>query len=135
MALFEKGHSGNPAGRPVGIRDRRVALRAALEGRANDLLDKAVERALEGDSAVLLALLSKLIPNLKSESGSVETLIQGSMPSEQAKNLVSATMSGELSPSVALDLMGVLAGSLRIQETEEIFQRLERLEAMTLGNL
>lgn len=135
MALFEKGHSGNPAGRPVGIRDRRVALRAALEGRANDLLDKAVERALEGDSAVLLALLSKLIPNLKSESRSVETLIQGSMPSEQAKNLVSAAMSGEISPSVALDLMGVLAGSLRIQETEEIFRRLERLEAMTLGNL
>lgn len=135
MALFEKGHSGNPAGRPVGIRDRRVALRAALEGRANDLLDKAVERALEGDSAVLLALLSKLIPNLKSESRSVETVIQGSMPSEQAKNLVSAAMSGEISPSVALDLMGVLAGSLRIQETEEIFRRLERLEAMTLGNL
>jgi len=67
MAQFQKGESGNPLGRPRGVQDRRTALRRALEGRADELLAKAVEEALKGNSGVLIALLSRLIPNLKPE--------------------------------------------------------------------
>ena len=51
--MFEKGKSGNPAGRPKGIQDKRVEMRALLEPYAPSLIEKAVQLALEGDTTAL----------------------------------------------------------------------------------
>ena len=42
MARFKKGQSGNRAGRPKGIKDRRVKYRELLEPHAQALVKKAV---------------------------------------------------------------------------------------------
>ena len=47
---FVKGQSGNPAGRPPGISDRRSVVKELLLPEAPKLVAKAVELALEGDS-------------------------------------------------------------------------------------
>jgi hypothetical protein len=129
MAQFQKGVSGNPAGRPVGVKDRRTALREALECRGEELLSKAVERALEGDTAVLITLLSKIIPRLKPESLVIESQIVGSNPVEQATALVASTLSGNISPSVAAELMQSLANAVKIEEAGELRARIEALES------
>ena len=51
---FEKGRSGNPAGRPRGNRNRStLAAQLLLQGEAEALTRKAVELALSGDPTAL----------------------------------------------------------------------------------
>ena len=134
MAQFQKGESGNPAGRPRGVQDRRVALRRALEERAEELLAKAVEEALKGNTAVLVALLSRLILNAKSESTFLENTNPDGTPSEQAAQIVSSALAGQISPSTASELLGSLVSALRIKEADELEVRIDRLERIIDAN-
>lgn len=126
---FQPGQSGNPLGRPKGIRDRRMALREALEGRGEELLEKAIERATAGDTAVLIALLARLVPKAKPESDLIELSPQSESPSTQAMQLVSAALSGEIAPSTAAELVQAITNAVKVREADELQERLERLEA------
>lgn len=128
MAQFQKGESGNPLGRPRGIQDRRATLRAALEGRADELLATAVEKALSGDTAVLIALLSKLIPRVKPESLPLAIPIEGVTPTEKTSVILDSVFSGALAPSLALELLCGLESGERIREADDIRIRVEMLE-------
>ena len=51
---FRKGQSGNPSGRPRGARNKTtLAVEALLDGEAEVLTRKAIERAKDGDSVAL----------------------------------------------------------------------------------
>lgn len=130
---FAKGTSGNPLGRPIGVRDRRTALRDALEGRGEELLDKAVQRALEGDSAILSALLSKLIPRLKPESPSLGWSVASGRASAQAKAIVDAALNGEISPTTASEMLQAIAHAIQIDVHDQFLDRIERLEKKILA--
>jgi len=134
MALFQKGQSGNPSGRPVGIKDRRTALRDMLEGRAEELVEKAVERALSGDTAILLALLSKLVPKLKPESSFITNWVEVGSLTEHAEHLVSKALSGAISPTVAAELLQALACTARVRDSDELMERVRRLEGQLGAN-
>jgi Family of unknown function (DUF5681) len=59
---FKAGRSGNPEGRPRGSRNKAtMAVEALLDGEANAIARKAVERALEGDMAALRLCLERAI--------------------------------------------------------------------------
>jgi hypothetical protein len=128
MALFQKGQSGNPSGRPVGIKDRRTALRDMLEGRAEELVEKAVERALSGDTAILLALLSKLVPKLKPESSAITNSAEAGSLTERAEHLISQALSGGISPTAAAELLQALACAVKVRDSDELIERVRRLE-------
>ena len=54
---FKPGQSGNPAGKPKGARNKAtLAIEALLDGEAEALTRKAIERALEGDGVALKTL-------------------------------------------------------------------------------
>ena len=99
-----------------------------MEGRADELLAKAVEKALEGDTAVLIMLLSKLIPTVKSETSLVKNYLVGCTPTEHATAIVNSVFSGEMAPSVAVELLNSLAYSMKVKESDELRIRLETLE-------
>jgi Family of unknown function (DUF5681) len=59
---FVKGQSGNPAGRPKGLKNRKTLVAELfLEGEADKLARKAVELALDGNEAALRLCLDRLI--------------------------------------------------------------------------
>ena len=125
---FKPGQSGNPAGRPKGIIDKRWALRKRLEDASETLVDEAIRRAIEGDSGLMRALLRKLIPTAKPESASVEFDLPEARLSEQAEAVLRAMSSGTMSPTVGSDLLQSLAQAARIKETDELEERISRLE-------
>jgi mannose-6-phosphate isomerase-like protein (cupin superfamily) len=63
---FAPGHSGNPAGRPKGSRNRASLLDAMLrEGEAEVLVRRYIERALGGDMVAIRVLFRALVPAAK----------------------------------------------------------------------
>lgn len=59
---FEKGVSGNPAGKPKGTRNRATMLaELLLDGKAEALIEKAIELALDGDRGALRLCLDRLV--------------------------------------------------------------------------
>jgi len=59
--LFKKGQSGNPNGRPKGIRNKAtMAAQELLDGEAEALTRKAIEKAMEGDMTALKLCLERI---------------------------------------------------------------------------
>ncbi|MBN2457295.1 MAG: hypothetical protein JXB29_12295 [Sedimentisphaerales bacterium] len=74
---FAIGNPGNPKGRPKKpeIDALRVALKKAAEKYDKTLLDHAIERAYT-DNNVLIAILRKLLPDLRSVEQNINTEVE-----------------------------------------------------------
>jgi Family of unknown function (DUF5681) len=129
---FQKGQSGNPAGRPLGARNRAtVAAEALLEGEAERLTREAIERALDsGDSALLRFCLSRILPPARSRRITLE-LFEGSHAEAVAASVaatVDAVATGLISPLEASGVAALLEVKRRTIETLDLEQRLAHLE-------
>src|SRR5262249_57359327 len=70
---FQKGQSGNPAGRPRGIVNRATALaQNLLSERAEGIARKVIELAEEGDMAAIRVCMERLVPPIKHQPVAVE---------------------------------------------------------------
>jgi len=127
---FKKGKSGNANGRPKGIQDRRTALRALLEPHSEELVQKAVEMAKEGDMGALRLCLERLIPPIKSKDDPV--IVKGLKGDaslvKQGQVIVSAMAAGDITPAEASTLIQAISQQARIIEIEELEKRLAKLE-------
>ncbi len=125
---FKKGESGNPDGRPLGSKDKRTELRALLQPHAEDLVNKVVEKALEGDTTALRLCLDRLIPPYR--AGNVSVVlddIEGTL-TEKGEKIIGAMGSGDITPSDASSMLQALAAQCRVQEIDEMDKRLRALE-------
>jgi len=125
---FKQGQSGNPAGRPKGIVDKRWALRNRLENASETLVDEAIKRAIDGDSGLMRALLGRLVAPAKAETlPATFTLPEGSL-SDQATAVMQAVSSGMIAPSTGGELLAALGQVAKIREADELLRRVESLE-------
>jgi hypothetical protein len=125
---FQKGQSGNPRGRPKGIQDRRVALRAMLDPHKDALVEKAVELALGGDTQALKLCLERLIPPIKSTELPVQAPIQGDTLADQARAVLGLAGTGEHSLRDVTGLMQAVATMARVIDVDELERRITALE-------
>ena len=65
MAKFVKGCSGNPAGRPVGSKNKCTQFRELLEDDLPALVSVLRDKALEGDMNAMRLLLERLVPKVQ----------------------------------------------------------------------
>ena len=119
---FERGQSGNPNGRPKGARNIVTrALEALFEGQAEALGAKAVEKALEGDSTMLRALLNTLVPprerTVEFELPKIESAADALKASSA---VIAACAAGELSPHEATEIMALISTHVRTIEVAEL---------------
>src|SRR5690349_20296166 len=117
---FEKGQSGNLAGRPPGARNRAtIAAEVLLEGEAEALTRKAIELALEGDTTALKLCLERIVPQRRSRSVAFDL-----PPIERVEDLAGAigailqdVARGRLLLDEGATLVGMMESKRRAMET------------------
>ena len=125
--MFSKGKSGNPSGRPKGISDKRTVLRELLTPHAPDLVAKAAELAMQGDTTALRMCIDRLIPPLKAQATQTQLDTSGTL-SERGEAILKAITAGELDPATGNSLIGALATQAKLLEITAIEERLTALE-------
>ena len=128
---FKKGQSGNPDGRPKGARNRAtVAVEELLDGEAEALTRKAVEKALDGDMMALRLCLERICPPRK-DRPVVFKLPNTGTPAGLVKGMaaiVGAVAKGDLTPGEGQALAALIEGQRKAIETESLEDRVAALE-------
>jgi len=131
---FEKGESGNPAGRPRGSRNRATLLmESLLADDAEAIGRKAIEMAKQGDMAAVRLCMDRLAPARKGEPVAFE-LPPLDKPADSvaaAAEIVAGVAAGKLTPSEGADLAKVVDVYVRAIATNAFDERLTKLEATT----
>jgi hypothetical protein len=126
---------GNP-GRPKGARHKTtIAVEALLEGEAEKLARKAIEKALEGDTTALRLCLDRIAPPRKDRTIAF-TLPEVATPADvlrAAGALLAGVAAGELAPSEAGGLSKLLDGYRSALTTVDLEARISRLEDLQKG--
>src|SRR5262245_43093022 len=127
---FKAGRSGNPEGRPRGSRNKAtMAVEALLDGEANAIARKAVEKALEGDMAALRLCLERLLPPRRDRPIAFDLpIISVSDALNASSAVLTACAAGTLSPGEAAEVMGLISTHVRRLEMTDIEARLTALE-------
>ena len=129
---FKPGQSGNPKGKPKGARHKAtLAALELLDGEAESLTRKAVELALEGDTTALRLCLERIAPPRK------DAPVSFALPEMKTvadaltaiNHIVQAVAKGELTPGEATSLAGLIEAFRKVVETNDLEQRITRLEA------
>lgn len=128
---FKPGQSGNPNGRPQGSRNKAtLAMESLLEADADAITRKCIEKAKEGDMAAIRLCMDRLYPPRKDSPVTFEL-----PPMKSAADAVQvmgavlvALASGEVTPSEAQAVAGIVETFRRTIETSEIEARIAELE-------
>lgn len=133
---FKPGQSGNPDGRPKGSRNKTtLAVEELLDGEAEALTRKAIEKAKGGDTVALRLCLDRICPARRDRH------IEFELPKmEAAKDaataaaaIVGAVARGEITPNEAGELgrlVEAFAKTLQVSDHEARLEALERQSGM-----
>ena len=128
---FVKGQSGNPNGRPEGSRNRATILAQALfDGQAEELIQKCIQMALDGDSTAMRLCIERLVPPRKDRPVNLD-LPQMECVEDTIKAMAvisSGVADGELTPSEGQVLSGMVENYRKAIETTELEERISNLE-------
>jgi hypothetical protein len=134
MAKFKKGKSGNPRGKPKGAKNKNtLAAEELLDGDAQAITRKAIEKAKDGDIAAIRLCLERILPAVKSRPISIELpkveTISDVVVAQGA--VIAAMANGELRPDDAAAVMTMFAAIRTSLEVGEIEKRIQELEKVT----
>ena len=128
---FRPGASGNPRGRPKGARNRAtVTAEALLDGEAEAISRKLIEKALEGDTTALQLCLDRILPPRRDRPIAFDLpKIESAAEALSASSAVLASCAaGVLSPRDAAEIMGLVSTHMHMLELTDIEARLTALE-------
>jgi hypothetical protein len=130
---FKPGKSGNPAGKPIGARNKTtVAMEKLLDNDAATITSKAIELAKNGDLTALRLCLERIIPPRKDRPVNFD-MPEIKAPSDAlvaATAIMRAVAGGDLTPSEAAELGKTIDSFARIAEIADLAERVRRLEQM-----
>ena len=128
---FQKGFSGNPAGRPPGSRNSSTMLvESLLEQEAEPLTLKLIERAKEGEMSAMRLCMERLMPVRKDRSVDISL-----PPSETMQQIFvaigqvfAAITQGDITPAEGESLTNVLLAQKEAIVKADLERRIEELE-------
>jgi hypothetical protein len=129
---FQKGQSGNPAGRPRGALNRATVLaQELLSARVERIAGKLIELAEGGDMRAIRVCMERLMPVIKHQPIAVELPPIGNAADsvEAVASIAAAVAAGELTATEAAELakvVDVYVGALASRGFEERLSKLEK---------
>jgi hypothetical protein len=128
---FEPGQSGNPAGRPLGARNKRtVLIEAMFEGEVDAVVRQTIEQAKEGNVGAIRIILDRLSPRPKDSS--IDYPLPPLKTCEDSlaalASIAAAVGAGELTPSEAQALSLVVERHMSAIDRATFEKRLGMLE-------
>ena len=129
---FQKGQSGNPAGRPRGSRNRKmIVLQTMLDEDGEAILHQAMKMAKAGNTFALRLCMERLLPKRRHEPLQCEL-----PPIRKAADAVTAmggiadaVGAGDVAPAEAAALAKVVTGFVQALFTHGLDERLTKVEA------
>ena len=131
---WKPGQSGNPEGRPKGSRNKAtLAAQELLDGEAEALSRKAIELAMDGDTVALRLCLERIAPPRKDApvSFALPEMETAGDALTAVNHIVQAVANGELTPSEATKLAGLIETFRKTAETNDLERRITKLEEKT----
>jgi len=128
---FEPGKSGNPNGRPKGSRNYATLLaEELLDGEAETITRKLIDKALEGDTTALRMCLDRLVAPRRERWVSFELpKIESAADAAKASaRVLTECAAGNLSTSEAGEVMALISSHVRVFEVTELESRIAALE-------
>ena len=136
---FQPGKSGNPAGRPKGVTDKRTKLRGLLEVHAEEIISKLAELAKSGEPNALRLCVERLLPKVRLEDNIYFELPEGRLDDCDnmlliAEDLTQAVISGQFTMEEANKFSNFLNRQRRDidvveRRKQEEIEREERMKA------
>jgi hypothetical protein len=124
---FKKGASGNPAGRPKGIKDKRHRYSEAIEAMIPKVLDSVFQKAIAGDMTAAKMLLDRTLPTKRPEQERVQIPIKENT-ALNARDVLKSVFDGDVSPDVGANLLNAITGVFKAIEVENLARRIDALE-------
>jgi hypothetical protein len=124
---FEAGQSGNPKGRPKGSRNKTtLAAEMLLEGDADAIMRKLIEKAKNGDPTAMRLCLDRMLPPRRDRPIAFNfPEIKGPDDAVKASSAVlAACAEGTLSPDEATKVMNLITSHASMLELTELEARL-----------
>ena len=131
---WQKGQSGNPAGRPRGSRNKTsILMQNLLEDEAEAIARKAIEMAKAGDMAAIRVCMDRLAPArrgaaISCELPPVET--SGGAVAAMAA-IIAAVAAGDVTPAEAASLARVIDRYMFARSLAELEHRQQAEPAAT----
>ena len=132
---FQKGQSGNPAGKPKGARHKTTLLAEKLmQDDAEKIVKAVIEAAQKGDMTAARIVLDRIAPARRDNLVAFELpkVESASEAAAASSAILRAVASGELTPGEALDISQLIDGFVKTIELVEIEERLKRLESRAM---
>ena len=128
---FQKGESGNPAGRPRGARNKRTLLAEhLLEGDTEAIVRTMIERAKEGDMAAVRLCVDRICPRLTDRPAGFDLppLARAADAPPAMAAIAQALADGDLTAAEAADLGKFVASFVRAHPEADLAKRVGDLE-------
>jgi hypothetical protein len=127
---FRPGASGNPRGKPPGLKHKTTVWEAQLDAAGPKLLRKIIQLALKGDTALLRWAGDRLLPIRKDRHielalGDVRTAADAL---EASRLVLAAVAAGTLTPSEGEQLSKALSVHIGLHGAVEVEAQLGMLE-------
>ncbi|WP_425436117.1 DUF5681 domain-containing protein [Noviherbaspirillum humi] len=125
---WEKGTSGNPAGRQPGS-GKIQRLRDALGNGVDDVIHVVLQAARDGDLTACRLVLERCIPPLRPmEQPAPFPLPDAGTLTESGQAVLQSVAEGQITPAQANHLLNAIASLARVVEFDELERRLAALE-------
>ena len=128
MAKFIDGQSGNPSGRPKGVKDKRILFADMLDVHKSQLFDRGLELALEGNEQMLRLFLDRLLPAKPKDNCLKYAVDLQGKASDKCSEVLDAISNGNITPSEGNSLLSSILMQMKVGEMDELRERIFEID-------